>query len=178
MCLESNITFAFLPKNSTHMCQPLDVAYFRPFKIAWRRALELWKLRNPGFASLPKCRFPSLLKSVIDVVKSENIISGFREALLSQLPDNCSIQDVAYNVDVAESLIQFLREKRFPEHDGNTTVNIGKKLEIQLGSSVTLEMLQEQEARPSTSGAAVGKGRGRKRKELPVVENLTPHLSE
>ena len=39
---------------------------------------------------------------------------------------------------------------------------------------MTLEMLQEQEARPSTSGAAVGKGRGRKRKEFPVVENLTP----
>ena len=39
----------------------------------------------------------------------------------------------------------------------------GKKLEIPPGASVILEMLQEQEARPSTSGAAVGKGRGRKR---------------
>ena len=99
-------------------------------------------------------------------------------ALLSQLPDNGSVQDVACKEDVADSLIQFLRENRFPEPDGNTTINRGKKLEIPPGASVTLEMLQEQEARPSTSGAAVGKGRGRKRKELPVVENLTPHHSK
>ena len=158
------------------MCQPLDVAYFRPFKIAWRRALELWKLRNPDFASIPKCRFPSLLKSVIDVVKSENIISGFRkcgiypfsrEALLSQLPDNGSIQDVAYKEDVAESLIQFLREKRFPEHDGNTTVNRGKKLEISPGSSVTLEMLQQL--------VRAAEERGRSYQSLRISP---PHLSE
>ena len=81
---------------------------------------------------LPKCRFSSLLKSVIDVVKSENIISGFRkcriypfsrEALLSQLPNNGSIQDAACKGDVADSLIQFIREKRFPEPDANTTIN-------------------------------------------------------
>ena len=66
------------------------------------------------------------------MVKSENITSDFkkcgiypfsREALLPQLPDNGSIQDAACKEDVADSLIQFLREKRFPEPDANTTIN-------------------------------------------------------
>ncbi|XP_055617918.1 uncharacterized protein LOC129763145 [Toxorhynchites rutilus septentrionalis] len=35
-CLENNIRFAFPPPNATHICQPLDVAYFRPLKQAWR----------------------------------------------------------------------------------------------------------------------------------------------
>ena len=57
-----------------------------------------------------------MLQLVIDVVKSENIISGFRkcgiypfsrEALLSQLPNNGSIQDAACKEDVADSLIEF-----------------------------------------------------------------------
>ena len=181
LCLENNIIFVFLPKNSTHMCQPLDVAYFRPFKIAWRRrALEIWKLRNPGYNTLPKCKFPSLLKSVIDVVRSENLISGFRkcgiypfsrEELLSQLPENGSL-DSSCRENVADSLIEFLREKRFPEPDVNNNNIRGKKLDIPPGASVTIEMLEE--AGPSTSAAAVGKGRGRKRKEFPVVENITP----
>ncbi|XP_047107714.1 MFS-type transporter clz9-like [Schistocerca piceifrons] len=31
-CREHNIKFILLPPNSTHLCQPVDVAYFRPLK--------------------------------------------------------------------------------------------------------------------------------------------------
>lgn len=31
-CKEHNISFVFLPANSTHLTQPLDVAFFRPLK--------------------------------------------------------------------------------------------------------------------------------------------------
>lgn len=35
-----NIDFIFLPPNSTHLTQPLDIAFFRPLKGAWRAVLE------------------------------------------------------------------------------------------------------------------------------------------
>jgi hypothetical protein len=35
-----NIDFIFLPPNSTHITQPLDVAFFRPLKGSWRALLH------------------------------------------------------------------------------------------------------------------------------------------
>jgi hypothetical protein len=57
------ILFVFLPPNSTHLCQPLDVAVFRPMKIAWRKSV-----------------FPGLLKNLLLRLHpnlSSNITSGF-----------------------------------------------------------------------------------------------------
>ncbi|KAG5871940.1 hypothetical protein JTB14_022415 [Gonioctena quinquepunctata] len=45
-CENNNIRFVLLPPNSTHLLQPLDVAYFRPLKTAWKKVSETWKLRN------------------------------------------------------------------------------------------------------------------------------------
>ena len=39
-CEENDIKFCFLPSNATHLCQPLDVAFFRPLKTSWRKILE------------------------------------------------------------------------------------------------------------------------------------------
>ncbi|XP_049787110.1 uncharacterized protein LOC126190695 [Schistocerca cancellata] len=39
-CKENNIRFVLLPPNSTHLCQPLDAAYFRPLKRSWRKVLD------------------------------------------------------------------------------------------------------------------------------------------
>lgn len=44
-CMENDIHFVFLPKNSTHLCQPLDVAVFGPLKRVWRDVLTEWKKR-------------------------------------------------------------------------------------------------------------------------------------
>ena len=38
-CKQHNIAFVSLPPNSTHLTQPLDVAFFRPMKIAWWQIL-------------------------------------------------------------------------------------------------------------------------------------------
>jgi len=64
-CEENDISFVFFPANSTHLCQPLDVAYFRPMKIAWRDILSKWK-RGEGRkkSCVPKESFPALLHSL------------------------------------------------------------------------------------------------------------------
>ena len=41
-CEANNITFFSLPPHSTHLCQPLVVAYFAPMKKRWRVLLTFF----------------------------------------------------------------------------------------------------------------------------------------
>lgn len=149
-CENNNIKFVLLPPNSTHMLQPLDVAYFRPFKAAWRKVLEKWKLRNRGV--LPKTVFPSLLKQTIDTVGAKsgaNTMAGFKA---------CGISP--FQPDVVFKKIRHLRTLQQQEESGqqverawcNTIVEHlnqmrtgvgeapkrGKKLNVPAGRSVSV----------------------------------------
>lgn len=96
LCEKYDIKFVLLPPNSTHLCQPLDVAFFRPLKLAWRKVLDVWKKKNRGV--VPKCEFPTLLRNAFEEVgvnSASNVQSGFRKAgiyplcpqkVLSQIP--------------------------------------------------------------------------------------------
>lgn len=79
-CQKHGIKFVLIPANSTHLCQPLDVATFRPLKIKWRKVLLAWKEKNRG--SIPKDQFPRLLKETLDSLGestvSENLKAGFK----------------------------------------------------------------------------------------------------
>lgn len=80
LCNDNQIKFIFLPSNSTHLTQPLDVAFFRPIKMTWRAILEEWK-KGPGRAeaALPKDKFPPLLKRLCESLKEANVIAGFKK---------------------------------------------------------------------------------------------------
>jgi len=43
LCETHNIRFVLLPPNATHLCQPLDFAFFCPLKGTWRKVLDEWK---------------------------------------------------------------------------------------------------------------------------------------
>lgn len=101
MCSKYNILFVFLPPNSTHLTQPLDVAFFRPLKIAWRKILTTWKCGNgSNESSVPKEQFPKLLNNLMDAIKEKQIVniqSGFkkcgiipmnRDSVLNMLPED------------------------------------------------------------------------------------------
>ncbi|KAL7638998.1 UNVERIFIED_CONTAM: hypothetical protein RMT77_010533 [Armadillidium vulgare] len=80
---QNNISLVFLPPNSTHILQPLDVSVFRPLKIAWRKVLQRFKL-NEGkmFTTLPYAYFPNLLLQLMQMVSEtfpQNVKSGFRK---------------------------------------------------------------------------------------------------
>lgn len=62
-CMVNDIQFILLPPNSTHLCQPLDVAFFRPLKITWRNVLNTWKINHKGV--FPKSEFPKLLNDTL-----------------------------------------------------------------------------------------------------------------
>lgn len=46
LCETHNIRFVLLPPNATHLCQPLDLAFFCPLKGAWRKVLDEWKKKT------------------------------------------------------------------------------------------------------------------------------------
>lgn len=48
LCDANNVRFVLLPPNATHLCQPLDVAIFRPIKRKWRKVLDTWKDKHFG----------------------------------------------------------------------------------------------------------------------------------
>lgn len=85
LCGENNISFICLPPNSSHLTQPLDVAYFRPLKAKWREVLVKWKQSEAGKVAgwLPKDQFPMLLRTVLEDLKPKtesNMKAGFKKA--------------------------------------------------------------------------------------------------
>lgn len=127
-CEQHNIAFVALPPNSTHLTQPLDVAYFRPLKSHWRRILDEWKSTREGqiMPTIPKNRFPSLLKQLWESVMprtENNLKAGFfktgiyptnENPVLERLPSFRPVLEPD-NVDkslVSESFVEFLENKR------------------------------------------------------------------
>ncbi|KAI6651098.1 Laminin subunit alpha-1-like [Oopsacas minuta] len=83
-CKENLIAFVCLPPNSTHLTQPLDIAFYKPLKLNWRKVLTAWKLNTSTQSSvMSKDQFPRQLKQLHESIEgkaADNIISGFRKA--------------------------------------------------------------------------------------------------
>lgn len=88
-CEQNNIRFVLFPPNSTHLTQPLDVAFFRPLKQKWRNSLRTWKNKYNGV--LPKTHFPAVLKQTMNELNAsikQNLILGFEECGIYPLDSN------------------------------------------------------------------------------------------
>lgn len=148
-CQNNNIRYVLLPPNSTHMLQPLDVAYFRPFKAAWRAVLEQWKLKNRGV--VPKTCFPRLLNETIDKIgaKSEtNTLAGFAACGISPYRPDAVLnkikhlrinpeQEVEQHIEKAwcDTILDRLNQIRTESRE---IPKRGKKLNVIAGKSVSV----------------------------------------
>ena len=122
LCEENNISFICLVPLSTHLSQPLDVAFYGPLKRKWCKILKNWKVQNPGQTTLPKDSFPRLLKQLEECLNVENLISGFKtcgiypldpEQLLKKLPEEVSLDNV--NGTVSGVVVEQLKGMRRPK---------------------------------------------------------------
>lgn len=149
-CKKHDIRFIFLPANSTHLTQPLDVAVFRPLKCAWRNILHNWKKTDGRTqASIPKSIFPSLLKKLMNRIEcniSDNILAGFqkcgispidRNKVLGRLPTHgkeiATENNFRNAIDV--TVLSMLKEMRYGSGSTRQS-NKKKKIEVVPGRSV------------------------------------------
>ena len=147
-CAKHQIKLICLPPNSTHLTQPLDVAYFAPMKTEWRKILNWFRKTKVGMkeTSIPKDVFPRLMKDLIERLaegnRKENLINGFRkcgivpcdpEPIVQRLPKVPSTpEEDASAMDA--SLINILTEMR---EAGPSRQKKSKQLTVEPGKSVT-----------------------------------------
>lgn len=152
LCQKHDIHFIYLPSNSTHLTQPLDVAFFAPLKGYWRQILEQWKLKaGKNMSCVPKDKFPRLLNTLmkkLEVNGSNNIKSGFKKCgivpinkdeVLNMLPaeSNVSENQSTQEIEALDKVfVDLLKSMRYEE-----TVKPKKKskLKIAPGKSVGVE---------------------------------------
>lgn len=147
ICAENNISFCCLPPNATHLCQPLDVAFFRPLKEKWRSILTAYKTsRGKKAQTIQKDKFPGLLKQLMDAISvnaADNIKAGFRksgiyptdpEPVLMRIPHNGEDED-SVNTSVAETFLAHLQEMRYGKDD-EVTKRRKQRLDVEPGKSV------------------------------------------
>lgn len=148
LCKENNIKFIFLPPNSTHLTQPLDVSCFRPIKIAWRKVLKTYKKTRRG--PIPKEIFPRLLKKTLEklsISQKDNIKAGFeatglypldREKVLKRLPvEDLDSINTSASIIIPEALHDMFKETWFGK--ASEKISKRKKYNIKAGCSVTEE---------------------------------------
>lgn len=110
-CEENNIVFVCLPPNSTHLTQPLDIAFFRPMKLKWRTLLSNWKRGEAARTRsvMPKDVFPRQLKELhaaLAETAGTNLKSGFRKAGIVPLQAEPILQRLPSKTSVDTSLVE------------------------------------------------------------------------
>lgn len=158
-CTLNNIKFVLLPPNSTGICQPLDVAYFKPLKSKWSQLLSEWKSKHRG--TIPKDTFPRLKYQCLIAMSdksSDNIQAGFRasglipldrEQVLERLPKQSAEGEIENSQEWVSSFKEFLQESRPKE----TRPLKARKSRLNLlpGKGIDESMLQTS-TQPSPSG--------------------------
>lgn len=154
MAQDNNVIFTCLPPNSTHLLQPLDVAFYGPLKRLWRNVLDEWKVscNNNRIKSLTKEMFPKLLSNLFKKLypdgteMSNNIISGFRtcgifpynpDIALSKLPNSQPLLNSTENF-VSSAVIEVLKKSR-KGNDLPAKITRKKKILVKPGKSIALE---------------------------------------
>ena len=172
-CAKKHIKFIPLPPNSTHLCQPLDVSFFRPMKEKWRAQLTNYKQgqslqsKNMG---VEKKIFPKMLKELMKTLNenaTQNIINGFRKCgihpfcpreVYNRLPGNNT--ETVGNKDNANALDrrnQSLEDINAPLHDAflehlstkryrnpqSNTRGRNRKVNVQPGKGVTMDCFRD-----------------------------------
>ena len=95
LCRQKNIELICLYPNSTHIIQPLDIAFFHPFKDIWRQSVIKYKSEN-NITRLKKEHVASVLQKAFESFPNEKktIVNGFTAAGLVPLNPNA----VQFNV--------------------------------------------------------------------------------
>lgn len=155
LCEQNNIKFLCLPPNTTHLTQPLDVAFFRPLKQKWREILSNYKSTTTN-KTVAKCDFPRLLKNLMESLRENgktNLMSGFRKSgihpinrneVLNRIPSKDSVA-LENDDPLNTSVIDLLELKRFGSSSGIPEKKRKSKIRIAPGRSVSVADIKPKE---------------------------------
>lgn len=162
LATENDIKFCCLPPNSTHLCQPLDVAFYGPLKKYWRQVLDTWKLLlKRKSRNLTKEEFPGLLTKLYarlyptEAETSRNLTAGFEKCgiypfnprkVLERLPEH-QTAETTQDADELErvsssALIKVLKGLRGVDGPAQPK-RIRKKNSVEAGKSVCASDIQK-----------------------------------
>ena len=173
-CSKNNIAFVCLYPKTTHLLQPLHVAWFAPLKKVCRKTLEDWKKSPQGLkhkGALPKENFNKLLKTLVSRLEengasSENLVSGFLkcclypfhpDAVYQRLPSE-NVMSLRKSLD--ESLLQQLQSMResldiekTPQNNKRTRLDVAPRKSVSnLNLDSSESESEESESRESQFG--------------------------
>ena len=174
-CQQNNIAFVSLPPNATHLAQPLDVAFFRPMKIAWRKIISDWKMKGKGrrLPCIPKDEFPRLLNSLMIRLherSSENLKAGFRKTgiapldksqILSRLPSADSNASGTTSDLVSQSFVDHLKCARGDDEEPCNAHKKRRKVGVAPGKSLSAEDMPPTVCKQTDTGTSSGTGKRR-----------------
>lgn len=134
LCEKHNIAFVCIPTNSTHMTQPLDVAFYAPLKKSWRGILDEWKkgLQKKS-QTVTKEAFPGLLKKLHQHVTNNDTSEYPLNSLevINRLPKYNETDNVSENVSMA--VIEMLKGLR--NGFSSQTKTKRRKIDVQPGKA-------------------------------------------
>jgi len=161
-CERHNIRFVFLPENSTHIMQPLDVSVFGPMKKRWRTILNDWKeectANGHNYASIPKQDFPGLLKKLLEKDFGPAIRGGFEgtglcpfsvERAISKLP--MDLDDREVETQVESTLLRTLDNMRHNAPANRAAARPKKSDKLPAGAAYTCAPQDDNNDSSSTS---------------------------
>ena len=183
-CEKNNIRFICLVPNSTHLSQPLDVAFYGPMKRIWRKILKDWKMRNQSFTTLPKDSFPKLLKELMDTLNLENLKSGFKACGIYPMDPNEVLKKIPgesakeIQLNVSQVVLQRLQNMRNQEERPKIR---RKRVQVDPGKSITsVDIQTDQEevmkVEESSSSDEEDTSSGNENNAEEIDENLDTNL--
>lgn len=181
ICEDNNIKLVFLPPNSTHLLQPLDVAVYAPMKAEWRKVLTEWKVDEGRFhTTLPKNVFPRLLfKLMINMDRKEDFaINGFKTTGIHPLNrqkviDKLTRKDLSPSQHLVNSMVlQRLTELREASAKKPGSIQRGKAVLVSPGKSVSMDDIA---AGPS---GYKSQSKGSAKRKLPIESSDDSSSSE
>ncbi|XP_063244589.1 uncharacterized protein LOC134544837 [Bacillus rossius redtenbacheri] len=174
LAAENDVRLLFFPPNSTHLLQPLDVAYFSSLKTYWRQVLSSWRETKGGkkVVALPKAVFCQLLKATLEKGQEtgcNNLRKGFecsglnpvnRDKVLQKLPMYARTTDEVRE-DVGNEFRKYIESVRTNDL---SAVHRARKfcLPVRAGKSVSVEEVEAYYANKETEEKQkmTSKGRG------------------
>lgn len=185
-CKSYNIVFVCLPPKSTHVLQPLDVAFFGPLKHYWRTIITTWKkTEGRKCTTLAKNNFPKLFSRLLDKLHAEdaasqNLKAGFAKCGLipvdrnrpkERLPLSTSAVNMQENASAV--MVEMLEELRGCASEPKIARK--KRCNVPAGKSITLaditntqKEMEKDKKKQTIKGKEKGKSPRLLYKKLPI----------